>query len=95
MADEDVDEGKENVVEEDIYSDSGPEDLLDEEDEIDDIDEAFMKGYNADEKVIRCANCRKILEPEQAVEESFDEETLRFCSTDCANQYEEKRLSKL
>lgn len=79
--------------EEDIYSEKGAEDLLEDEDEIDDIDEGFMKGYNEGEKVAVCANCKKVLEG-GVVEEDVDDETLRFCSTECATAYEEKRLEK-
>ena len=76
----------------DIYSD--PEELLEDEDELDDVDEGFMKGYNDSETVVKCANCKKIIE-DNTVEEEFDDELLKFCSQECLNHYEEKKLSKL
>ncbi|HLC72251.1 MAG TPA: hypothetical protein VJH37_01595 [Candidatus Nanoarchaeia archaeon] len=78
--------------EEGIYSD--PEELLEDEDELDDVDEGFMKGYNESEVVVKCAQCKKIIEDE-VVQEEFDDEVLKFCSQECLNEYEEKKLSKL
>lgn len=83
--DDSVDKG-----DEDIYSD--PEELLEDEDELDDVDEGFMKGYNESEVVIKCAQCKKIIE-DNVIEEDFDDETLKFCSQECLNEYEEKKLS--
>ena len=76
----------------DVYSD--PEELLEDEDELDDVDEGFMKGYNESEVVIKCAQCKKMIE-DNAIQEEFDDETLKFCSQECLNEYEEKKLSKL
>ncbi len=76
----------------DVYSD--PEELLEDEDELDDVDEGFMKGYNDSEVVVKCSNCKKIIE-DTPVEEEFDDELLKFCSQECLNEYEEKKLSKL
>ena len=76
----------------DVYSD--PEELLEDEDELDDVDEGFMKGYNESEVVVKCANCKKMIE-DQVIGEEFDDELLKFCSQKCLNEYEEKKLSKL
>ena len=75
---------------EDIYSNTGREELIDEEDEITDVDEGFMKGYEEGEKTTVCPNCHKLLE-DDVVEQEFDEETYRFCSSDCATAFAEKR----
>ncbi|MDP1694247.1 MAG: hypothetical protein Q8L34_01785 [Candidatus Woesearchaeota archaeon] len=76
----------------DVYSD--PEELLEDEDELDDVDEGFMKGYNDSETVIKCTNCKKLIEGD-GIEEEFDDEKHKFCSQECLNEYEEKKLSKL
>lgn len=75
---------------EDIYSDEGREELMDEEDEITDIDEGFMQGYEQGEKAAVCANCGRVLD-EDFVEQEFHEEMYRFCSGDCANEYAERK----
>ena len=78
--------------EEDIYSDEGREELLNEEDEISDVEEGFMKGYEEGSKMAECCNCGKVLKKD-IVEEEFNDEVYRFCSEDCADLYE-KRLNK-
>lgn len=91
MAGEDYEDISTEGEEEDIYSD--PEELLEDEDTLDDVDEGFMKGYNESEVVVKCAQCKKIIE-DTVVEEEFDDETLKFCSQECLTAYEEKKLSK-
>jgi len=75
--------------EEDIYSDEGREELMEEEDEITDIDEGFMKGYEEGEKIAECQNCGAIL-LDEVVERIIDDETYRFCSSKCASEFEKK-----
>lgn len=76
--------------EEDIYQESSREELIDEEDEITDLDEGFMKGYQEDEKMAICQNCKKVL-AEEVVERDYDGETYRFCCEQCADKFDEKR----
>mgnify|MGYP002003101345 CR=1 FL=1 len=78
---------------EDIYSNTGREELIDEEDEITDVDEGFMKGYEEGEKTAVCSNCHKLLE-EDFVEQEFNEETYRFCSSDCATAFANKKAQE-
>ncbi len=80
-------------LEADVYSEEGREELIDEEDEITDIDEGFMKGYEEGERVAECSNCKKALGKEIVVEE-FDDETFRFCSDDCAMEFAQKRVKE-
>ncbi len=75
---------------EDIYSDESREEMMDEEDEITDVDEGFMKGYGEGEKAAVCANCGRVLD-EDFVEQEFHDEMYRFCSSDCANEYAERK----
>jgi len=82
-------DGKEKE-DEDIYSTTGREDLINEEDEITDVDEGFMKGYEEGEKMAVCSQCGKLLE-DQIVEQEFDDATYRFCSSECATTFAEKK----
>lgn len=66
--------------EEDIYSEEGREELL-EEDEISSLDEG--------EKTAICNECKKVLK-NKIVEGEFDEQFYRFCSEKCATIFEEK-----
>ena len=77
--------------EEDIYSDAGREELIDEEDEITDVDEGFMKGYEEEEKTTNCKNCGALLVNENIVEEEINDEVYRFCSSECASEFEQKK----
>ena len=81
---------EEDNVDEDIYSNTGREELIEEEDEITDVDEGFMQGYEEGEKMAMCPNCKKLLE-DDFVEQELNDETYRFCSDECATKYVEKR----
>ncbi|MBS3157515.1 hypothetical protein J4442_05090 [Candidatus Woesearchaeota archaeon] len=70
---------------EDIYTGEGRE-VAEDEDEISDVEEGFMEGYEEDENAAKCAKCRKIL-GEDFIEEEIDGEMLRFCSEKCALKY--------
>lgn len=70
-----------------IYTEEGREELIEDEDEITDVDEGFMKGYEEEEKMSECCQCGKVLGGE-VVEEEFDGDVLRFCSSKCASEYE-------
>ena len=76
--------------EEDMYTEAGREELIDEEDEITDVEEGFMEGYSAGERTFQCASCKKILN-ESLVEEEFDGKRYRFCSDKCVAKFEERR----
>ena len=58
-------------------------------DEISDVEEGFVEGYEHGEHQSSCANCRQEL-VEDFVEEEFNGHTYRFCSTECALEYEKK-----
>ena len=75
----------------DIYSDEGREELIDEEDEITDIDEGFMKGYDEEEKTAECQSCGALLINENIVEEEIGDQMYRFCSSECATEFEAKK----
>ena len=73
--------------EEDLYEEE-KRDELEEEDEISPTEEAFMEGYEEEEKVAECAKCGKaLLEMKDAVEREFKGKHYRFCSEKCAKGY--------
>lgn len=84
-------DGKEKEDEDGIYSEEGREELIEEEDEITDLDEGFMKGYDEGEKAAVCANCGHAL-GDKFVEEEFNGEVYRFCSDECASEFEERKV---
>ena len=83
---EDIELGKK---EESPYTESGREVELDD-DSLTDVDEGFMKGYEKDGTVAKCATCGKIL-GKDIVEREFDGTIYRFCSGTCADKFEKKR----
>jgi hypothetical protein len=78
-----------NNKDSDIYEDDSREEL-EENDEIDEAEEGFMQGYEQDKDPGTCAQCNSILIGSDIHEEEFGEETLRFCSTDCAAKYKKE-----
>lgn len=84
---EDEFEAKEPEEEEDIYEEK-ERDELEEEDEISPTEEAFMEGYEEEEKVAGCAKCGKsLLEMKGAIEREFKGKHYRFCSEKCSKGY--------
>ena len=74
---------------EDIYEEEGMEEAMDS-DEIDELEEGFLKGYK-DEDMAKCAFCGNILlGPDQIVERDINGHNKKFCSERCAEQYEIK-----
>ena len=90
---DDIEQGK---AEEDVYTEAGRENLLDE-DAIDPWEEAFMEGAEGRGQMTSCRYCGKSLsdEPSQVVERKIEEHDLRFCSDECAEKYMKKRGKKL
>lgn len=78
-----MDEGD---VEEEVYSEAAREDMMEDEDEITDSDEGFMKGYDEGSKMVKCPACGKILEKD-FVEREINDEVYRFCCEDHAEKY--------
>ena len=71
----------------DIYEEK-ERDELEDEDEITPTEDAFMEGYEEEEKVAGCAKCKKpLLEMEKAVEREYKGKHYRFCSEKCAKTY--------
>jgi hypothetical protein len=49
-----------------------------------------MKGYGEGDKAAVCANCGRVLD-DDFVEQEFHGELHRFCSSDCATEYAERK----
>lgn len=74
--------------EQNVYSEAGREDLLGHEDEITDADEGFMKGYSEGAKAAKCVTCGTVLgDSHHVVEMEHNDQTYRFCSSECAEKY--------
>ncbi len=71
----------------DVYSEEGLEEL-EESDEINELEEGFMEGYEEGEHQAKCANCKKVLVDENFIEEELNGEHYRFCSEECASSFE-------
>ncbi len=52
-------------------------------------EEGFLKGYSDEEEVGECAECGSAVNEENRVEKEVDGETLTFCSSSCAEEFEE------
>jgi hypothetical protein len=85
QAEEEIESGD---MEEDIYTCAGRE-VAEENDEITELEEGFMEGYEDDEDAAKCSNCKKILE-EDFSEGEFHGELLKFCSDKCVMEYEKQ-----
>ncbi len=77
----------------DVYTEEGREELV-EEDAISDQEEGFVKGYEAEEKIAFCNECGKVLVDEKFIEMEIEDETLRFCSEECAEEYTKSTKKK-
>ena len=79
-------------MEEDKEFDEGYSDetrqKLEENDEIDELEEGFMQGYEND-NLAECSQCKKVLE-DDIVEKEFDGDLYRFCSEKCADDFEKE-----
>ncbi len=87
---EKIKEIEEGEVEGDVYSEEGREALQDDEDEITDLDEGFMEGYEEGEHIAKCALCHKIIS-DVPYEREIDGINYMFCSEEHAAIYEEQK----
>ena len=76
-------------LEEDIYTEEGRE-VAEESDEITNVEEGFMEGYEAGERAAKCSNCKKVLE-EDFIEGEIYGKVLKFCSEQCSTEYEKSK----
>lgn len=88
--DPDFEEGKH---EGDIYDEEGREELEDS-DEITEVEEGFVEGYEEGEHQAKCAECGKVLVGENFIEEEIENHHYRFCSEECAAAFEANKKRK-
>lgn len=89
MDSDSIDEERDEDTEEaGIYSEEEREDLIEDEDEITDIDEGFMKGYNESSSKQKCASCKVKLDGHEVIEKEIKGKTYRFCSHHCLTEFE-------
>ena len=74
----------------DVYEDEFLEEAM-EADEIDDLEEGFMKGYDDEEALVKCAKCKRLVAEANAVEKEIKSETYIFCSPQCAKNFKKKK----
>ncbi len=79
--------------EDDIYDEEGRE-KLEEADEINELEEGFIEGFEEGEHQAKCAECNKVLVDEKFIEEEIDDQHYRFCSDECAYDFESGKKRK-
>ncbi len=60
-----------------------------EEGGLDSSEEAFMKGYDNEEKIKECPECGASIEEDEGIVTEIDGENKTFCSEICVNDYKE------
>src|SRR3989338_5135100 len=88
--DPDFEEGEH---EDDIYDEEG-RDKLEEADEITELEEGFVEGYEEGEHEAKCAKCGKVLVGENFIEEEIEDHHYRFCSEECASAFEHTKRKR-
>lgn len=78
---------------EDVYSKTGRE-KLEEDDEIDPKEEAFIEGYEEKGKMAKCAMCLKPLDEDSTIEREIDGQLLWFDSDKCVKEFLKKQKKK-
>lgn len=90
VKEEDEVEGVEPEQEDDIYEEEERQ-KEEENDQISPSEEAFMEGYDEDEKVAECATCKKpLLTMKSTIEREIGGKHVRFCSVKCSDSYRQK-----
>ncbi len=92
--DEDEDNNNNNFddevkEEDDFLEDEETAEEAVEDDEIDELEEGFMEGYEEGERSTRCTLCHALLDMD-FVEEEMNGESYRFCSENHAEIYKHK-----
>jgi len=70
-----------------IYSEDGRAELVDD-DEITDVDEGFMKGYDAATESGKCSSCKTLLEGHEVITKEVKRKKYKFCSQHCLTEFE-------
>ena len=76
---------EENKEVDDVYSDNFNE-SLEEDDEISEAEEGFMVGYNEDDFVKECENCKNLLD-DNFIQHELNNKKYGFCSKKCLREF--------
>ena len=80
---------KDEEEEDSIYNEDYLEES-EEDDEIDELEEGFMKGYDQEDNET-CAKCEKVLTDfEDTIELESNDKVFKFCSEKCADKFKKK-----
>ena len=77
----------------DIYDEEGREELQ-ESDEINEVEEGFVEGFEEGEHEAKCAECGSVLVDDKIIQEEIDGHSYNFCSNDCALAFEAGKKRK-
>ncbi len=77
----------------DIYDEEG-RDELEQNDEINEVEEGFVEGFEEGEHEAVCAECSSVLVGSDFIEETLDGKNYRFCSEECATAFETGKTRK-
>lgn len=81
---ETIDDFEENST----YSPAGREEAI-EDDEVDELEEGFMEGYEEGERAANCGLCKKLLGTD-FIEEEIEGKLYRFCTEAHAEAFQRK-----
>lgn len=88
--------GEEEIDEEGFEEDYDSPDTTQEEsadsydgDDLDELEEGFMQGYDEGERAAKCSLCKKLL-GSVFVEEEIDDQIYRFCNEQHAEAFKRK-----
>ena len=70
-------------------TDNGEERATVEEGGLDSSEEAFMRGYDNEEKIKECPECGVSIEEDEGIIIKIDDGKVTFCSKICAQDYQE------
>ncbi len=76
--------------ESDDYYDREDDEKMLEDDELTPAEAGFMEGYE-NQELVKCCNCKKLCDLENAFEKEIKGKTYLFCSEECAEEFEEDR----
>ncbi len=74
--------------EEDVYTEEGREELVDD-DEIEPWEEGYVEGVKGNETLL-CRQCKKVIQ-DYPIERKLGHNICWFCSDECADKYERKK----
>jgi len=58
--------------------------------EINSAEQGFIQGYKEGKNLDNCPNCGQAIVEEDFIEEEINGRLCRFCSSECADEYEKK-----